>query len=262
MQALLLCAGFGNRLGSLSYIAPKPLMPIHGHACLEYWLFMLKNSGFEEVFINTHYKHDLIVEYISRLEIDLKITIIYESKILGTAGAIRNILPKVAKDLFVLHCDNYGPSSLEGFVKFVQTHKKTNKLISGHFKTNFPEKCGILELDRDYVITSFIEKPTHSSSNLANAAIYYLSTQILNLIVEERMKDISSDLLPNNIVGTKSFCFEGLFIDVGDPLSLVKANLTHKEISFSENKNLSDWYKEIVITPVMEYLRERVEINE
>ena len=56
MKAMVLCAGFGTRLGALSKDTPKPLIPLNGQPLLGYTLRYLAQQGFREVLINLHFR--------------------------------------------------------------------------------------------------------------------------------------------------------------------------------------------------------------
>ena len=44
-QAMILAAGYGKRLGSLTDTIPKPLLPINGTTCLDKTIHRLKRAG-------------------------------------------------------------------------------------------------------------------------------------------------------------------------------------------------------------------------
>ena len=47
------------------------------------------------------------------------------------------------------------------------------------FETDYPQSCGILELDERGVVTGFHEKVQNSPGNIANGAIYILSDKFI-----------------------------------------------------------------------------------
>ena len=55
MKALVLCGGFGSRLGALTETTPKPLLPIEGRPLLAYTLALLARHRVRDVAINLHY---------------------------------------------------------------------------------------------------------------------------------------------------------------------------------------------------------------
>ena len=91
MKAVILAAGKGERLGTITQKIPKPMIRIDGKPILEHNIFMCKNSRVEEIFINLHHLPNVIKRYFGNGESwGVKINYKYESKLLGTAGTISN----------------------------------------------------------------------------------------------------------------------------------------------------------------------------
>ena len=64
MKAILLAAGFGNRLLPYTKETPKCLLKIKGEPLLGLWLEKLLNLGIDEFLINTHYLFIKILKFI------------------------------------------------------------------------------------------------------------------------------------------------------------------------------------------------------
>ena len=94
MKAMILAAGRGSRMGSLTKKIPKPLTKINNHTLIEYNLFKLKEANIDEVIINVSWLGNKIIEKLGSGSIyDIKIEYSFEKeKLLGTAGGIRNVL--------------------------------------------------------------------------------------------------------------------------------------------------------------------------
>jgi len=60
MKALILAAGRGSRLGKLTDNLPKPLVEVKGTPVIGYLIDKLINLNITEIFINIHYKHELL----------------------------------------------------------------------------------------------------------------------------------------------------------------------------------------------------------
>ena len=56
MQALILAAGYGKRLGELTKKTPKCLIKIKSKSLIDIWLEKLNNLGVNKIYINIHYK--------------------------------------------------------------------------------------------------------------------------------------------------------------------------------------------------------------
>lgn len=88
-QALVLCAGFGTRLRPLTDELPKPLLPFGDRSLLEHAVSALRAAGFDKVLANTHHLHDVFVNEIDRLQLEIEVA--HELRIRGTAGGIAGV---------------------------------------------------------------------------------------------------------------------------------------------------------------------------
>ncbi len=90
MKALILAAGYGNRLRPHTDHTPKPLFPIAGRPLLDIAIEQLQKAGCRSVLVNTHHLHDRIEAYLAGRSYDIEVSTRYEPRILGTGGAIKN----------------------------------------------------------------------------------------------------------------------------------------------------------------------------
>lgn len=86
IRALILAAGFGTRLGSLSDERPKPLLPVCNIPLIRYAVALLRGHGVTEVAVNLHHRGDLI-----RQELGEGFLYSEEESILGTGGGIARL---------------------------------------------------------------------------------------------------------------------------------------------------------------------------
>lgn len=227
MKAILLAAGFGKRLGEITYNLPKPLVEVKEIPVMDYLVKKLINLNIEHIYINTHYKHKMIVDFISKSNFPIPITIIYEEVLLGTAGTLKTLLDDVAsKDFIVMHADNYFEDSL---TTICEKHLASNSnilLTMGTFEVSDPSKYGTVELTANGIVTNFFEKNQHSTSRIANSAIYIMKPEIKETIsmltIEEN--DISLHLIPKLMGRIKALPLKGFFFDIGTPENLTIAN--------------------------------------
>ena len=85
-------AGYGKRMLSLTKDIPKPLIKINSISLLKNSIDFLYRIGCKKIVINTHYKHNLIYEFIKEISIHYNIKISYEKNILDTAGGVKNAM--------------------------------------------------------------------------------------------------------------------------------------------------------------------------
>lgn len=96
-HALLLCAGLGTRLRPLTDERPKPLVPVMNRPLASYALTRLAAVGVRNVVANTHHLGELVKPGLSPFaqKLNLAFDTVHESELLGTGGAIRNVLDRM-----------------------------------------------------------------------------------------------------------------------------------------------------------------------
>ena len=95
MKAMILAAGMGSRMGSLTQKIPKPLLKIGNQTLLEIQLNKLIQAGISQFLINVSYLGDQIIEFVSNKYknlANLDIQFSEEDQPLETASGIVNAL--------------------------------------------------------------------------------------------------------------------------------------------------------------------------
>jgi mannose-1-phosphate guanylyltransferase len=94
------------------------------------------------------------------------------------------------------------------------------------FRTNEPESCGIVEINNKNIVTSFHEKSKSPPGNLANGAIYILSSKFIRNYKIQFLgaKDLSIDVIAKSVGSVYSYESEKILIDIGNPNSYMQAN--------------------------------------
>lgn len=158
MKAVLLAAGFGKRLGSLTKKTPKPLIEVQGKPLIDYHLEKLIKAGFNSVSINVHYMAEKIIDHVNKKflgKIDINFS--YEKEILGTGGGVLQAITKFAdEDIVIINSDIFSDYDYQ---KFLQ--KKSNTLFviqaKDNFLGDFTVKDGLVDIEnsKDFVWTGF-----------------------------------------------------------------------------------------------------------
>ena len=227
MKALILAAGRGSRLGTITDNLPKPLVEVKNRPVIDYLIRKLIALNVSEIFINMHYKHELLEKFVLDSNYGTKINLIYEPKLLGTAGTLKSLINNLStEDFIVMHADNYFQDDLK---MLKQKHLATNSdclITLGTFLVSDPEKFGTLELTDDNSVKSFFEKDKNSPSKIANSAIYFMKPKVRVEIdkLSEYENDISLHLIPKFLGKIKAFELAGYFYDIGTPENLLLAN--------------------------------------
>jgi N-acetyl-alpha-D-muramate 1-phosphate uridylyltransferase len=104
MKAMILAAGRGERMGTLTAMQPKPLLAIGARPLIEHHVARLAASGIDEIVINLSYRGTQIREHLGSGE-RFGVTIAYSEEgepPLETAGGIVHALPLLGLEPFVL----------------------------------------------------------------------------------------------------------------------------------------------------------------
>jgi NDP-sugar pyrophosphorylase family protein len=190
MRAMILAAGFGNRLRPLTNTVPKALVPVAGRPLIEYGLLFLRSQGIEEIVINLHHQGEKIRAALGDGGMyGLRITYSPEDLLLETGGGIKKVQPFLDGDTFaVLNCDTIIDLDLSALLA---AHKKNHAAATLVLRSD-PEaaRYGILETDASGRIRRFLGQPAEVSEPLSP----YMFTGFQ--ILEPRVFDFMPEVKP------------------------------------------------------------------
>jgi len=225
-RALLLSAGLGTRLKPLTDIWPKCLMPIKSRPLLEYWLSNMKTIGINSVLVNTHYYSEYVYDFLKKSQFNDYVNMIYEDKLLGTAGTVREN-SDFCKDstLLLVHADNWSCCNYSNFLDYHHNYRPKNTLITMMtFACENPSSCGVVELNNEGVVIEFHEKVNNPPGYLANAAVYLLDPIVVKWIKNNpNVSDFSTEVLPHFMGKIATWKNEEIHRDIGTIDMLIKA---------------------------------------
>lgn len=215
MKAFILAAGHGSRLRPLTDNMPKCLLPIGGVPLLQVWLEHCERFGITDVLVNAHAHAGQVRAFTLQQTAGVKISVAEERELLGSAGTLAANRQFVAgeEDFFVLYGDVLTNMDLSQLLRFHRARDVAASLAL--YEVPDPGRCGIVELNRDCIVSAFTEKPADARSNLAFAGIMVARQQIFELIPEERPADIGFHLLPKLVGRMAGMKVDGSLLDIG-----------------------------------------------
>jgi glucose-1-phosphate adenylyltransferase len=256
-RAVILAGGEGSRLGTLTAKRTKPAVPFAGkYRIIDFTLSNCVNSGIFDVMIIAQYRPHSLIEHIGAggpwdLNRDftggVRIYTPYKARgasdwFLGTADAvqqnfrfIKNLSPEFVLILSGDHIYemNYG--------KMIDAHiAKQADMTLATISVPMQEasRFGVVGVDAENRVVSFVEKPPEPPSNLANMGVYLFSTDLLNeyLLEDHNLPnsshDFGKDILPKMVLdGARVFAYPypGYWVDVGTASSYWKAHMDQLE---------------------------------
>lgn len=217
MKAFLLAAGLGTRLRPITETTPKCLVPVGGHPLLSWWFVLLEKHGVTDVLINLHHLPDEVRRFADAYAGPLRIHLIREDELLGSAGTLSVNRDFVAgeEQFLILYADNLTDVNLGELLAFNREHPAP--LTVGLFRAENPRACGIAELDENGVIRSFVEKPEHPQSDLASAGMFVGRSELLEYLRSDfsRPYDFGGDVMPDLAGKMNGMPLNGYLRDIG-----------------------------------------------
>lgn len=182
MKGLILSGGHGVRLRPLTHSQQKQLIPIANKPILFYVIEDLIDSGINDIAIIVGPNKEQIIETVSSVKWNARISYIYQDAPRGLAHAV-----KIAKDFtgnenFVMYLgDNLLKEGSKEFVEdFVISNVDASILLT---EVEDPTQYGVALVDeQNKVIVKLLEKPKNPPTNLSIVGIYGLTPKIYDAI--------------------------------------------------------------------------------
>lgn len=103
MKAMILAAGYGERLWPLTCDRTKPALPVLGKPLVGYVAEYLAKHGIEDVIVNLHHQPESVKRALGDgSQFGVRLQYVHEPVILGTSGAMDNARQLLEGDTFVV----------------------------------------------------------------------------------------------------------------------------------------------------------------
>jgi glucose-1-phosphate adenylyltransferase len=244
--AILLAGGAGERLSPLTQDTAKPAVPFGGtYRIIDFTLSNCLNSDIRRVFVLTQYKSLELTRHIREgwslfsreigefIEIIPPMKRIHEDWYLGTADAVyQNIESIVAEcpDLtLILSGDQIYKMDYHEMTDWHRRHHADVTIATIQIPPEEARRFGVAEIDRNYVVRGFEEKPQHGNPKRsvfnpemisASMGIYVFRTDtLLNALVQDAedpnsAHDFGKNVLPGLLSKAKVVAYD--FHDLND----------------------------------------------
>jgi mannose-1-phosphate guanylyltransferase len=234
MKAMILAAGKGTRVRPITYVIPKPMIPLMQKPVMEFLLELLRHHGFDQVMVNVSHLANEIEGYFrdgQRFGVELAYS--FEGHItpdgellgqaLGSAGGMRKIqdFSPFFDGTFVVLC---GDALIDLDLTEALRQHREKKSIATIVMKSVPLKqvpsYGVVVTDDSGRIKSFQEKPAveEALSTDINTGIYIFEPEIFDYIPSGQEFDIGGDLFPKLVAANAPFYgirMEFEWVDIG-----------------------------------------------
>jgi len=180
MRAVILAAGEGIRMRPLTHTRPKVMLPIANKPILEHLLIELRAAGITDFIMVVGYHNETVRCYFGNGEKwGVSVEYATQRKQLGTADALCRVDGLVSHKFLLLNGD------------VVIAEEEIRKLLASNdialsvTEVEDAGHLGLVEIEGDKVVRIH-EKVTTRPSNLANAGMYLLNTEIFGAIARTK----------------------------------------------------------------------------
>jgi mannose-1-phosphate guanylyltransferase len=215
MKAFLLAAGNGTRLRPLTDAVPKCLLPIQGVPVLEIWLNNCRAAGITDVLVNAHAHAGVIRQFAAEQKTGVRMRIAEEPELLGSAGTVAANREFIAGEgsFFILYADVLTNVDLRQMFEFHQ--QKHLAATLGVCQVPDPTRCGIVTMDKNAVISNFVEKPTQPAGNWAFAGVMVAGPEFFDFLPAQLPADLGFDVLPKMAGRMGAYAISDYLVDIG-----------------------------------------------
>jgi NDP-sugar pyrophosphorylase family protein len=229
MKAMILAGGLSTRLYPLTKQVPKPLVPVAGVPIGIHVMRYLRSFGIEEIAINVHYHAEQIEKRLGDGSSDgVKLHYLHEPKLLGSAGAVKQMEPFFDETFVVIGCDDLTDIPLDAVIAF---HRERGALATiALVEAQDVSQYGVVVTGADGKIVEFQEKPAPGAekSHSVNTGIYVFEPAIFERIPAGEFYDFGKQVFPG--MQRDGAAFYGLatedayWCDIGTPSEYVRAS--------------------------------------
>lgn len=252
-RAVILAGGEGSRLGVLTAKRAKPAVQFAGkYRIIDFPLSNCVNSGIFDVMILAQYRPQSLIEHVgSGAPWDMnrdftggvKILSPYKARndsdwFVGTADAVQQTFTFIKKDfpdfILVLSGDHIYTMDYDPMIAFHVDHQADLTMATFRVPTEEASRFGVVAMNKNYKVVSFVEKPARPPSNLANMGVYLFNRDLLDQVLwddhfrDESSHDFGKDILPRLIKSRArvfAFPYTGYWMDVGTVSSYWQAHM-------------------------------------
>ncbi|MDZ7374641.1 MAG: sugar phosphate nucleotidyltransferase [candidate division KSB1 bacterium] len=196
--AVILAGGLGTRLRPLTCRLPKSLVPIANRPLLVYALELLQQHGVQRVVLLLMYRAEAVREAVEQAcPQGLRVELVASTEDYGTAGSVRQALPLLGEEFFVMAGDLLTDIDLRRMYSF---HREAEAIATiAVTRVANPTAYGLVLSAPDGRVETFLEKPSWGQvvTDTVNAGVYVLHRGVLEAYPEGKALSFEHDVFPD-----------------------------------------------------------------
>ena len=269
VKAVILAGGKGTRLAALTLKRAKPAVPFAGkYRIIDFTLSNCVNSGIFDVIILTQYRPHSLNDHIAKgRPWDLDRSFTGGVQLLqpyqgskdtdwysGTADAVTQNINSVRRGrpehVLILSGDHIYQMDYDMLVSYHRQKGAELTICTITVPLSEANRFGILEVDDDYRVKDFKEKPKQPTSTLASMGVYVFNYDTLErMLMEDKVNkdsshDFGKDIIPRMVkeqMNVYAYPYGGYWVDVGTLDAYWEAHMDLLEMPPALNLNDRTW---------------------
>ena len=241
-RAIILAGGEGTRLSVLTAKRTKPAVPFAGkYRIIDFPLSNCVNSDIFDVMIIAQYRPQSLIEHIGAggpwdLNRDftggVRIYTPYKARasgwFIGTADAVQQNFSFIKRGdpdlILILSGDHVYTMNYEAMIRYHLENDADLTMATIPVSIEEAPRFGIVGVDENNRVLSFVEKPANPPSTLANMGVYLFNRDTLDhalwedFVKKDSSHDFGKDVLPslvNSQARVFAYPYSGYWVDVG-----------------------------------------------
>ena len=214
LPVIIMAGGEGTRLRPITYVLPKPLIPLFKKSLLEEIFDRFCAHGCDTFYISVNYKADLIEYYISQKQLPYNILYLREDIPMGTGGSLSLLKGKVDTTFFVTNCDILVEQDYSEVLRYHYDNKNDITIIAA--LKQYPIAYGSITSGEEGRLLEIVEKPDITIK--INSGMYIFEPSVLNDIPSNEFTHITQLIENVRLKGGKVGVFpisENSWKDIG-----------------------------------------------
>lgn len=222
-QVVILCGGLGSRLGELTRLVPKPLLPVGGEPFLACLLHEAKRFGFARILLLAAFRSEEIGRfadaYAERLGLDIAVSV--EPERAGTGGALWHARDLLDPVFLLMNGDSWFDINVLDLARHAADRPWARATLAVR-ELDDASRSGTVTLSGERV-TAFAARPDRAGPGLVNGGVYIVDREVVAAIGPRG--SLEEDVLPALVAAGRvtAKAYPGFFIDIGVPVSYAEA---------------------------------------
>lgn len=269
VKAIILAGGEGTRLATLTAKRAKPAVPFAGkYRIIDFTLSNCVNSGIFDVLVLTQYRPHSLNDHIGRgrpWDLDRSFTggvqVLQPYKgrhdtdwYAGTADAVAQNINFVRRGrpdyVLILSGDHIYEMDYDVLINYHRDKGADATICTISVPLDEASRYGIVDVNDDYTVKSFIEKPKNPPGTLANMGVYVFTYSVMEDLLQsdrlmtESAHDFGRNILPRMVeekMAVYAYPYGGYWIDVGTVDAFWEAHMDLLASPPSINLNDRTW---------------------